>query len=676
MPPWNRQDFQAKLDSTVHRFEATAVAELAPLRRQFDATAPHSDDASFDSLLPAHVSRFIKGIPDTTSSSPPPPSPTPHQVGMAAAQKERFRDRIARAWSITRDEVDSKFPPNCGQGFLQNLATFSERHSSYEQVFPILEAAKEQRINRGKDTSQRDGIQFPFSNGTSKTKLWQPVDVEAADYLIQQNGKPQPQHHKPTPLPDDKPPAPMSTKPHKRRQPSTERADTLPGGKRRRVSSSFPSPEHARRAPDAALPDDALPEDEIQNESSLRIPGYKSESAGSEAPDLESSDEESPLVQKPGSETFAKVSEPKDTPPSPGESDGVDALSYQPRVKDPKPDQQACGFLEIDPLLESYTFSASGVAQGESDQPQQLYDCLNPGRMLNDHVVNKATSLLTCPDGSIETLDSVVTSGTPKVFSKSTRLVYAPFFHGSHWMLLQLDLKAQGVSFFNSTSTTALANAAQSHVFSSILSPRECSAWVFVERSSLQQDNTVDCGIFLLIYLAYSMVGLCLPTQDIDVTLWRVTMSLLLRGKLPSFTQDDKQVQHNGISIADTENKKHNVRTTLHTAYDLANIFKVLYEKCAPGVRPLEAAIQKLQVEVEAREQTLQSVKSWPTCALEIEKMISDSIQGLRSELRKAKARRDNLQQVVDNGARIRRYMDKVVQKSKKRMQELEGAED
>ncbi|KAK8151197.1 hypothetical protein BC567DRAFT_268353 [Phyllosticta citribraziliensis] len=682
MPPWTRQDFQAKLDSTIHTLESTAVAELAPLRRHFDATAPHSDDESFDSLLPAHVSQFVK-------------------VAMAVTQKERFRDRIARAWSISRKDVDSKFPSDCSQGFLQSLATFSERPSnySYDQVFPFLDAAKEQRISHGKDAPERDGIKFDFRNGTSKTKLWQPVDIDAAIYLIEQNGNPQP-------VSGDESPAPTSIKPNK---PDRERADAVPEGKRRRVSLfSARSPEYARGAPDVALPDDPSPDDEIQPKSPPQIPGYKNESAGLEAPDSEPSDKEThakfsdsgkgrkkrrrlqsvsqviaqpqaklnaqprgvgkPLAAVAGSPAAPESTKPKDTLLSPSESDGFD--------KDPTPDQQAYGYLEPNPDLETFTFLASGVAQGDSDQPQQLYDCLNPGCMLNDHVVNKATSLLTCHDGSIEMLDSVVTSATPKVFSKSTRLVYAPFFRDAHWMLLQLNLEAQGVSFFNSTSTTALAKAARLHVFRSILSPGQCSDWVFVERSSLQQDNTVDCGIFLLISLAYSMLGLCLPMQDMDITLWRVTMSLLLRGKLPSFARDDKQVQHNGISIADTDNKKRNARTTLLTAYDLANIFKVLNEKCAPEVGPLEANIKKLQEEVEARERTLQSVKLWPTCDPLVTKSISDSVQKVQSQLRKAKARRDNLQQVVDNGARIRRYMDKVAQKSKKRMQELEDAED
>ena len=172
---------------------------------------------------------------------------------------------------------------------------------------------------------------------------------------------------------------------------------------------------------------------------------------------------------------------------------------------------------------------------------------LGDGGWVSSTAVELTLNKLRC--ASIRIIDSSFLAGDGSTYSLKRigdeRLWILPLLlHGDHWGLITIEMDSGTISFWNSLENEAYEREARRiiNLFQQFVSTSEAIVypsasakialrnreWDFSVQKCPQQENTDDCGIYIIVFAVYKTGGLTLP-ESIDVGLWRYLLKQLLQ---------------------------------------------------------------------------------------------------------------------------------------------------
>ncbi|KAK7540026.1 uncharacterized protein J3D65DRAFT_602031 [Phyllosticta citribraziliensis] len=635
----------AKEAAKVVTSASTNFAKLQDLRTALGAQFP---DAKFSDLISLRAQRLLEAAERTPVARRPGPD-----------KSRKNRQRCCDSWGITHTELDDYFPrENCGQTFMQKLAVFAKKNCrSFTDAKNFLGAAQQERLTG-------------HILGTSKTRQWQPQDVDMAakkagtlphidkeEYGLNGGGNVERQ--------DDEEKDEEEVEKNDEHVKDNEDADNIndnEGGctpaRLREGTITSMSPEHGRDAPSP------LPEFE-----------YMEDLAGFASPDSSVAGDG---VPSPGGYRlrFSPQISPKKRVRSPSPDIFTTKVSMGRRRSKLKArlDSTSNGvapkpFLD---LVAQHDTDAAGVNDDQDGviNPGPL-DCLKDGSRLNDVAMAQALALLTCHDRSIMVVDSLLPNDAPSLGESAT--VVHSFFHGKHWTLLLVDRPRKHVAFFDSlpTSSPELRDAIEAHVFNKLLHDERRDEWGLSACLAPRQSNAIDCGVHVLAILAYNVTGIPLPIT-LNPPVWRAVLSLLLLGYLveePPFhallplTSTKRTCRDAAADRATLVKDLASVVSVRQDAQNLHRVVTSLVDKAATGSGALQEEIEDNAKVIEAYKTILGLQQTTPgsdDCSQALDKQYRDR----RSRGWRCDARLCAMKKLEKNGPGAVQYCEDVVAKA------------
>lgn len=162
---------------------------------------------------------------------------------------------------------------------------------------------------------------------------------------------------------------------------------------------------------------------------------------------------------------------------------------------------------------------------------------LNPKQLVSATAIELAMrTIFPCDDGCVRFLDPSyidirnpvsVRKKPPLRLQATHRHLLVPINSNNHWSLAHIDVSNQTISYYDSwpdTETQTRAREAISIFVKHLESGLDKSKWSFNVGMSAVQDNSYDCGVFLLVnalHLVLSDFKHLDPKISVDCTLWR-----------------------------------------------------------------------------------------------------------------------------------------------------------
>ncbi|KAL8707813.1 MAG: hypothetical protein Q9220_007220 [cf. Caloplaca sp. 1 TL-2023] len=149
--------------------------------------------------------------------------------------------------------------------------------------------------------------------------------------------------------------------------------------------------------------------------------------------------------------------------------------------------------------------------------------------------------------------------------------ILLPLFHEAHWMLGSVDTIRHAITFFDSLSDIYNIDAQEALTIFGDEITAQSSQWHFKAVHRPAQENSDDCGIFLLATALHLLAQKPLPDSPYDCLLWREILTALVSGQYntksmgipdrsPSLLGDLESALSTSDNISELQNFHRNLR--------------------------------------------------------------------------------------------------------------------
>lgn len=183
---------------------------------------------------------------------------------------------------------------------------------------------------------------------------------------------------------------------------------------------------------------------------------------------------------------------------------------------------------------------------------------LEDGQWLSSTAVELTLNKLCC--AGVRVFDSSFLDGDGSRYSikqiEDKKLWILPLLRDYHWSLITIEMDSGTASFWDSQAEDVHQREAR-HIVQSLrqfihtseaMMYSSASDWKVVIKKCPQQNNTDDCGVYVIMFAIHQVCGLNLP-ESIDVGLWRHLSKKLLQSG--SFVADVGNEQPTDIAPQD-----------------------------------------------------------------------------------------------------------------------------